>query len=154
MCSLVRDWEFRLIVMRDTKYVILEGISGCGKSKLFHPVSALSNYRDIIQMRYAPSMWVYNRLYRRKEYDYEHMNQMLDKLQDACIVWMLVDPDEAYRRKRVKGDSHKIENLYESHELYTYYFDKICTMSKVHRVDTTNKIPEEVLLEIERRVYV
>lgn len=139
--------------MRDTKYVILEGISGCGKSALLNLICELTNYRDFVQMRYAPSLWVYNRLYNRQEYDYEHMNQMLDENQDACIIWLQVEPEEAYRRKREKNDSHMIEDLVKANDLYTHYFDKICTMRKVHRVKTDDRTLEDVLTEINDKIY-
>ena len=139
--------------MYQPRYLVLEGISGCGKSALLHGVNRLSNYLDVAIMRFTPSMWVYNKLYGREVVDYEPMNITIQSNHDTHVVWLMVDPDEALRRKTVKGDLDKIEDLHKASELYLEYFDVVTSLKQVHRVETTGYTEAQVLMEIDQRIY-
>lgn len=139
--------------MHRPKIIILEGVSGCGKSALLHPVNEFSNYLDVVTMRFTPSMWVYNKVFKRETVDYESMNLDLQKDHDVHTVWLQVDPDEAYRRKRAKNDNDRIEKIAVANYWYEQYFNGVTTLKKVHQIDTTGRTEEAVLREIGKMIY-
>ena len=133
--------------------VLLEGISGCGKSTLRHPLSELSDYRDMIFERYTPSMWVYNQVNQRPQYDYEWINLAAQDAGDVIAIWLRVDPVEALRRKQAKGDLDRIEDLVAADGWFEWYFDEVTSLTTVHRLDTTHMSPDVTLRTIADLIY-
>ena len=141
--------------MLKPKIIILEGISGCGKSALIHRVSQMSGELDTVLMRTTVTTWVYSRVFDRpaQNMDYEAFNLALQATHDIHIVWLQVTPEEAMRRKQAKNDLEYLEDMALAHRWYEHYFDEVCTVSNVHRIDTTGRTEEEVLEEIQGQIY-
>lgn len=134
------------------KMVVLDGISGCGKSTLNHPVCQLSNYRDVVPLRFTPSCWVYNKLYGRPEVYYEDMNRAYQSQFELHVVWLRCDPEIALTRQIQKKDP-MIEDLERAAELFLEYFQSVTALKNVHHVYTDSaSIPQAVEL-IRRKVY-
>ena len=135
------------------KIVILEGISGCGKSALLHRVNELSNYRDSVVMRFTPSSWVYNDLYHRPIIDYSLIEHGIQAGAEVHVVWLRVDPQEALRRKEAKGDLELIEDLALADRIFEHYFRKITIFENVHEIITMGMSIAETVEEIRQAVY-
>ena len=132
------------------RVIILEGISGSGKSTFHHAVGQLSGYRDSVISRFTPSMWVYNKVYGREEVDYESINQALEQDHEVHVIWLIVDVEEALRRKVAKGDLDKLEDMEAAHLAYEEYFDRVTVLRHVYWIDTTGRTEDDVLIEIAR----
>ena len=141
--------------MLKPKIIILEGISGCGKSALIHRVSQMSGELDTVLMRTTATTWVYSRVFERpsENMDYESFNFALQATHDVHMVWLQVTSEEAMRRKQAKNDLEYLEDMSLANKWYEYYFDEVCTLDNVHRVDTMGRTEEEVLEEIRERIY-
>ena len=140
------------------KLIILEGISGCGKSTLIHPVNALSNYRDLVIMRFTPSNWVYNALYHRPFESYEYLNGELQKTLDVHVAWLKVEASIAKERQQEKshtpGKQVEVkEYLDRAAKLFDYYFNKVTVFLNVHQIQTELRSVEETVEEIREKVY-
>ena len=133
------------------KFIILEGISGAGKTALLHPVGKLSNYADLSVARFTPSCWVYNQLYSRTNVDYEIINRAIMAEHEVHVVWLKCDPKTALARCVAKNDS-QVEDLYEAEALFGQYFNYYTAINHIHIVSTDQSL-EDSLEEIRDRVY-
>lgn len=140
--------------MPKPKMIVLEGISGSGKTSLLHPINALSNYRDPVLMRFTPSCWVYNKLYGRDEVDYEPLNQSIMAEHELHIVFLQCDPTVAYRRQVQKKDKYT-EDLHAAEQLFFQYFREVTSIpsNRIHSVKTDVPSQSEVVDWINARVY-
>lgn len=133
------------------KLIILEGISGSGKTALVHPVNELSNYADVVTARFTPSCWVYNQLYTRPDVDYELMNRALMEEHEVHVIWLRCDPKTALARCVAKGDD-RVEDLYEAEALFGQYFMYFTAFIHIHEVSTNQPLEYSVAM-IRDRVY-
>ncbi|KKN86936.1 hypothetical protein LCGC14_0264990 [marine sediment metagenome] len=133
------------------KFIILEGISGAGKTALLHPVGKLSNYADLSVARFTPSCWVYNQLYSRTNVDYEVMNRAIMVEHDVHVVWLRCSSETALERCRLKDDDN-VEDLSRADYLFGQYFTRYTAIQQIHIVNTEQHINDSIA-EIRDKVY-
>ena len=131
------------------KILVYEGISGSGKSKLLSYTKELDNYKYIQIHRFTPTQWVYDRLYDRRNVDYEEFNNNLQSITEIFVIWCWCTPREALDRQMVKREEDKTEDLEKASLLYEKYFRDISVFKNILRVDTENFSISECLIKIE-----
>ena len=134
------------------KVIVLEGIDGCGKSTLRHGVHSLSGFGDIIHMRSTPSHWVYNKLYNRKEVDYESYNLLHQDLIETHVIWLMCSPEVAYLRQQT-NERISLIFLVEADRLFSEYFTNITKLRNIHFVRTDTQEVNQAIFEISQKVY-
>ena len=129
------------------KILIFEGISGSGKSTLIENLRSLDNY-DVVQLhRFTPTQWVYDRLYNRREVDYEWFNNEFQKLIPVYMIWCYCSPQVALDRQR-KKENDLTENLEKASNLYNEYFMTVGTWKNMLKLDTSKLSIKECIEEI------
>ncbi len=138
--------------MENLKLLIFEGISGSGKTTLFHPVHKLSNYQDLQIHRFTPTNWVYDRLYGRREVDYEESNQKMQDLFEVYVIWCDCSSVEAYKRQSEKKDI-MTEDLPSARMLFKKYFERVTSFKNVIYVPTDMWSLQKCINYIKEKIY-
>lgn len=134
------------------RLIILEGISGCGKTTLLHPISELSGRRDPVIARFTPSCWVYNQLYERPRVDYEIFNRQLQNFSDVWVIWLRCHPVIAAQRQLDKQDP-VTEDLATASELFEWYFHTESSFKQVYTLDTGKLSVDQCVAQLKARLY-
>ena len=138
--------------MNNIKLLIFDGISGSGKSTLFHPIHRLSNYGDLHIHRFTPTNWVYDKLYNRREVDYEELNQNIQKIINTYVIWCKCSPEIAYARQIKKKDI-MIEDLEKAIKLFDEYFSEISSFKNVICLNTDILTIDQCVELVRKKIY-
>lgn len=140
------------------KQIILEGVSGVGKSTIQDQLSASLGHQAIIIHRSTPTLYVYGTIHNAKldipAYNkYEHYLQLAAP---TLLVWLRCSPKESIMRKSRLLDFNIREDGEEGFRfadlLYREYITEIGKFKETCEINTENITINDTVYEIVRRL--
>lgn len=126
--------------------VILDGISGSGKSTTLTAVNIARNYRDYHFHRFTATEWVYATLYNRP-FDLAEIHRIERQIRDIFVVtyvWMSCPPEIALSRKQELKDPYIEPEIAKASKLFLQYWEDICSFNMRIRLDSTQPLETNV----------
>lgn len=136
----------------DTRLILLEGISGSGKSTILRRLNEMRNFQDHHWHRWSATKWVYGTLYRR-EVDLEQLRKDEEAIQliwPTTLVTLICDPEVALQRKSEMPNEHIEDQIHRANELFRVYHEYITVVKNRTIIWTNGKTVDrcaELILE-------
>jgi len=124
-----------------TNLIILDGISGTGKTTLKHAISNARGFKDYIFHRFTPTEWVYSVLNRRS-INLELLKTHEEKVQeiwDVTLVTLTCDPHKALKRKSTMLEEVIEPDIALANKLFLVYHNFLTSIKKKIIINTNDK---------------
>lgn len=129
----------------DTRLILLEGISGAGKSTILRLLNEMRNFQDHHWHRWASTKFVYGVLERR-EVSIEQLRQDEEKIQKiwpTTLVTLTCHEHVALARKQSMPNEYIENNIAEANKLFLIYHNHFTAIERKIIVNTEIKTPQQ-----------
>lgn len=137
-----------------TNLIILDGISGAGKTTLKHAISNARGFKDYIFHRFTPTEWVYS-VINRRHVNLELLKTHEEKIQDiwnVTLVTLTCDPFKALERKATMANEVIEPEIAIANKLFVVYHNYLTAFKRKIIINTNDKTIEECTNLILNRV--
>lgn len=130
--------------------IILEGISGSGKSTVQHHINVARNYQDYHIHRLVATEYVYGILYHRpiSLKNLQKIEKKFCRVLPTVLVLLTCNEKIARSRKEVLRDKYVEKDLRSAQNLFKKWYETYSVIPRKILVDTSYKTIEEITTQI------
>lgn len=138
----------------DKRLIILEGISGSGKSTMLRELNVRREFKDLHIHRFTATSWVYGAIQRR-DVCLEQLRQDEDAIQKiwpTTLVTLTCDPYLAVKRKEKMAGEFIEEHIAIANKLFVMYHNYLTVIKRKIIINTNVTSIEDCAEVILQRV--